>query len=323
MNQFSFTSESTLAAHFDHVIQPFWQQQVVQGLFKGVADIDIAYAYVVHPKAIGSVVIVSGRIESLLKYKEFVFDIYQQGYSVFIHDHRGQGLSGRMTQDPQMGFVHSFDDYVADCKTFMHQVVNPLSRHKASLICHSMGGAIGTLLVLDSPHLFKNIILSAPMFGIKPTLPSWLAHLLLKSHALLSRMSGKEINYFFGQKGYSPNLFADNELTHSAIRYQLFRQEYEALPQLKLGGVTGHWLAAAIVAMDKIEQQVKEFPIPALVLQAGGDTVVDNTRQARVANDMPHVKLVVIKDAKHELIAEQDSYRDVCLGEMLTFIQQS
>jgi len=31
-----------------------------------------------------------------------------------IMSHRGQGESGRMTSDPQMGYVEYFDDYVAD-----------------------------------------------------------------------------------------------------------------------------------------------------------------------------------------------------------------
>ena len=176
-----------------------------------------------HPDAIGSVVISSGRIESLVKYKEVVYDFYQNGYSVFIHDHRGQGLSGRMLDNPQIGYVQCFDDYVSDFKQFIDQVVSESSQHKPKLLCHSMGGAIGALTVMRYPELFDRVAFSAPMFGIRPSLPNWFANLLLSLHAVLNKKNA----YFFGQKNYESKPFKTNELTHSEIRYQIFRQEYQ------------------------------------------------------------------------------------------------
>ena len=38
------------------------------------------------------------------------------------HDHRGQGLSGRMLDNPQPGYVESFDDYVQDFKQFYDEL---------------------------------------------------------------------------------------------------------------------------------------------------------------------------------------------------------
>ena len=110
-------------------------------------------------------------------------------------------------------------------------------------------------------------------------------------------------------------------MTHSQIRYQIFRQEYENTPQLQLGGVTGNWLKAAAQAMDDIEQQAHNFPIPALVIQAGADTVVDNQRQRRVVDKMAKVSFKIIAGAKHELLAEQDSFRQPCLQAVLAFLK--
>lgn len=315
MPQYVLCSEVDLLSVYAKVIQPFWQNTVQHGRFEGVDKVNIAYAYVLHPQALGAVVISSGRIESLIKYKELVFDLYQNGYSVFIHDHRGQGLSGRMLDNPQIGYVQSFSEYVADFKQFIDEVVVKKTHHKPKLLCHSMGGAIGALLVMRFPDLFEKVAFSAPMFGIQPSLPSWFGKFLFSLHAAINNKN----NYFFGQKYYENLPFSANDLTHSEVRYQIFRQEYQQDPKVQLGGVSGHWLKMATEAMDEIEQNVHSFPIPSLVIQAGADQIVDNKRQSRVVAKMAHSTLLVIDGSKHELLEEQDKFRVPCLTAILEF----
>lgn len=310
------SNEQTLDSYYPEVIQPFWQTYMQHGAFDGVGEISIAYAYVVHPQSKGSIVICSGRIESMLKYKEVVYDLYQNGYSVFIHDHRGQGLSGRMTSNSHMGYVECFDDYITDFKTFVDDVVMANSQSKPKLLAHSMGGAIATLTILKYPSLFAKAVLSAPMFGIRPSLPSWLENFLLWLHQRVS----KGVAYFFGQKDYVAEPFKHNVLTQSEVRYQIFRQEYAQTPQVQLGGVTGHWLKVALVAMDYIEKNIELCQTPMLVFQAGGDQVVDNKRQTRVVKKMRGAELIVIENAKHELLEEQDKYRGLCLNRTFDFL---
>lgn len=318
MSKFALCSEDNLASKYITIIQPFWLKKVQHGMFEGGGKIDIAYAYVSHPQALGSVVISSGRIESLIKYKEVVYDLFENGYSVFIHDHRGQGLSGRMLTDPQIGYVENFSEYVTDFKLFIDEVVIKKTHHKPHLLCHSMGGAIGFLTILNYPELFQKVVFSAPMFGIRPALPNWIGNLLLNLHGALN----KQTAYFFGQKDYEDQPFAVNELSHSQSRYQIFRQEYQTAPELQLGGVSGHWLKMAIQAMDEIEQNVHRFPIPGLVIQAGADQIVDNKRQSRVVAKMAQTELRVIQGSKHELLEEQDKFRVPCLNAALEFFKK-
>lgn len=318
MSEYIICSEDDLVSIYETAIQPFWDNSVKQGKFVGMGRVEIAYAYILHSDAIGCVIISSGRIESLLKYKELVYDLYQNGYSVFIHDHRGQGLTGRMLDNPQIGYVASFSDYVSDFKQFIDQVVSKNSLHKPNLLCHSMGGAIGALMVLRYPDLFEKVAFSAPMFGIRPALPNWFSKLLLALHAKLNG----ENSYFFGQGHYDWQPFDVNELTHSETRYQIFRQEYQAAPEVQLGGVSGHWLKMAAEAMNEIEQNVHAFAIPALVIQAGADQIVDNKRQSRVVAKMAHSQLKVIDGSKHELLEERDEFRIPCLMAILDFFKQ-
>lgn len=312
-------AEQELVSHYQQVIEPFWQQHLEHGEFTGVDGINIAYAYAVHPQGIGSIVISSGRIEAFIKYKEVVYDLYQSGYSVFIHDHRGQGLSGRMCARPHLGYVASFDDYVRDLKTFMQRVVKPLSTQQPKLLCHSMGSAIGALYCLAHPQDFQQVVFSAPMFGIRPSLAPWLVALLLKANRLVNYLSANNGGYFFGQGDYNNKPFIGNILTHCEQRYKIFRDEYETCPQVQLGGPSGQWLKAAAEAMHKIEYLAPGFPIPCLVMQAGADEVVDNLRQNRVSARLANVKVVIIAGARHELLMERDHYRDKCISAILAF----
>ncbi|MGO8654096.1 alpha/beta fold hydrolase, partial [Rhizobium ruizarguesonis] len=75
----------------------------------------------------------SGYGESFFKYREIVYDLWQEGYQVYILDHRGQGFSERLIRpnkaqelDPRavkrvhdLGYVENFDDFVDDLKTFV------------------------------------------------------------------------------------------------------------------------------------------------------------------------------------------------------------
>lgn len=318
-SKYLINSENILKENYSKVIQPFWQQHMQSGEFSGVDGVMIRYAYAVHPRAIGSVAVSSGRIETLIKYKEVVFDLYNNGYSVFIHDHRGQGLSGRMTVNPQQGYVDDFSDFVADFKDFYEQIIAPNSQHTPLMLCHSMGGTIGTLYALKYPNDFAKIALSAPMFGVRPALPDWLGKFLISSNLLVSRCLGSQPRYFMGQGDYQAESFANNILTHSESRYQIFIDEYEVHPEVKLGGITPQWLRAAVSAMDSVKQQAGQFAIPMLLMQAGADKIVDNDSQDRVAELVPDCQKLVFAGASHELLMEVDKYRRHCFAAVLEF----
>lgn len=311
--------DSVILQRYNQHIKPFWQNKVANGLFGGENGVSIHYAYIVHPNPVNTVVISSGRIESLVKYKELVYNLYHAGYSVFIHDHRGQGLSGRMTANPHQGYVDHFDDYVADLKTFFDKVVSPKSATQPKLLCHSMGSAIGALYLIKYPKDFSQAVFSAPMFGIKPALPNWFARGLIKIQFVLEKSFSTHPCYFWGQGNYNPDDFASNSLTHSESRYLIFRQEYEENPQLKLGGITIKWLSCALDAIEFIERNASKIETPSLVLQAGADEIVDNAKQDKVCQSIKRLKKVRIEGAKHELLMEMDEYRDICLKSLLQF----
>lgn len=315
-----FTTEQELATTFATTINPFWQSAVTRGHFTGKDNVEVHYAWCIPEKPIASVVISSGRIESYLKYKELIFDLYQNNFAVFILDHRGQGLSGRMTHDPQHGYVADFNDYIDDLVSFVQEIVKPLQQGPLRLLCHSMGGAIGALTLHREPGLFDKAVLASPMFGIKPALPNWLANGLIQIGLSFNRIRKQPSGYFFGQTSYIPFPYALNKLTHSRSRYALFRQLYDEERRIQLGGVTTEWLSAAHRAMNFIEKNAPRITTPCLVLSAQDDSIIDNKRQQKVVNAMPHSKLERIADAYHEVFTERDDIRNKALTMVCDFL---
>ena len=202
----------------------FWQQGFFDS-FQGIDGAEIRFTVFNHASIdVPSLVVVPGRSESYLKYKELAFELYLQGYSIFIIDHRGQGLSDRLIDHKNKGYVKHFQDYIADLRYFVERVVPRYSSAKPYLLAHSMGGAIATRLMQDAPEAIKAAVISSPMLGFNSgTLPEPVARLLVSSQQKLNSLVSKTPWYFFGQSDYQAINFADNRLSHCPKRYQSFQ----------------------------------------------------------------------------------------------------
>ncbi|WP_421190035.1 alpha/beta fold hydrolase [Aeromonas sanarellii] len=315
------TTEHEVPALYQQTLPDFWRQHAVEGAFKGKDGITIRYAALRQAKVDRAILIVNGRVESYLKYQELAWDLWRQGYSLYLIDHRGQGLSGRMLADPEKGYVDQFDDYVVDLKQFHDEVIAQDKPAKLFLLAHSMGGAISARYLERWPDDIQAAVLSSPMMGINlGGLPKWLAKGLA---ATMGRVGGwfGEAPYGPGQGPYEDHGFADNELTHSEARYQAFRQVYAQHPQIRLGGATAHWIHQGIAGSDAAVANAGAIKTPLLVLQAGDDSVVDNAAQdafcanARCEGGKP----LRIEGAWHELFIEADPQRQVALNATLAF----
>lgn len=314
----TFSSEKNInSPQYQKEIANFWST-VKQDVFEGKNEIQLAWCKAINPDSEKAIVISSGRVESYLKYQELIFDLYHQGFSVYAMDHRGQGLSERLTKNLFKGHVDKFGDYIDDFAKFVNTIVLP-DKHKAHyLVGHSMGGAIATLYLQENPQIFKAAVLSSPMYGIKlPVFPFIIRSL---ANLLDTYKKGREPNYVLGGKDYQSLKFSDNELTNSPARYHICKNLYDNNPKIQLGAPTNHWLLESLTASKEAITAAETSLTPILILQAENDTVVDNRCHNRAISQQ--CQKLVIPGAKHEIYIETDNRRNMALNAMISFFNK-
>ncbi|MBY5993391.1 alpha/beta fold hydrolase [Ferrimonas balearica] len=293
---------------------PLWQQ-ARHGEFPGVDGVTVRYSLLRHPQERGAIALCSGRVESYLKYWELVEQLYAEGYSLYLWDHRGQGRSGRMLEDPQIGHVERFDHYVEDLHHLYQAFIAPAGHRHRFLLGHSMGGAIATEYLARHPGHFQAAALSAPMYGILLPAPKWLLQPLV---ALMARV--RPHGYIPGGGGYHVPTFEENQLTGDRERYQAFRALYHARPKLQLGDPSLRWLSEALKQIDRLARLRVQPPL--LVMQAEADTIVDNAAQESFCERQPQHALKRFAGARHELLIERDPIRDDAIRSALAWFDR-
>lgn len=315
-------------AFYNDTVMPYWHQHAQRLYLERPHNVRLCYYLVCPPEAKALVLISPGRIEGAIKYPELVWELGQQGYAVAIIDHRGQGFSDRLTPNPHHGHVHHFDDFVDDFAGFVRATEAQILKHYGHelptyLVAHSMGGAIAALYLARYPHQVKAAVLSSPMFGIQTGwIPHWLAVAVTRGGAFLNQIfSPGKPWYFFGTGDYVEVPFSDNQLSHSDARYHTFREHYQEHPEVQLGGPTFRWIAEALSAARRAIAEAGDIHIPVLVVQAGGDAVVDSEAQQDFvcALSHPYSQLMVVEDAKHEIFIESDAYREPVVKRLLAW----
>lgn len=320
---FDFTQESQFTETMAGPVAKMWQHRQ-EGMFQGVDNLSIGWVSLTgynHDKAI---IVVNGRIESYWKYQELFYDLVKQGYDVYALDHRGQGISDRLVQDTELGHVEEFDDYVSDLKTFFDTVVKPKDYLQHFMLGHSMGGTIATLFLAQYPALIDSAVLSAPMHGIR--ISNWMKPIASPLARVVEQLQ-RQPDYAPGQVPYYPKPFTDNPLCQSQVRYQWFRELYESKPELKIGGPSARWVWQGLAAANRCIEQAAQITTPILLLQGSADHIVDNLAhqrfyQAMLQADRP-CQLTIIDGARHELLFEQDQYRNPVLAATFSHLSQS
>jgi len=261
-------------------------------------------------KPCGSVVLLGGRKEFLEKYTETAADLNQRGFVVFGFDWRGQGLSSRMLPDRLKGFVRNYDDYVQDLEEFFQRVVQPEAVRPIYLLAHSMGGHVALRYLHRQPAGIDKAVLVAPMLDIntKP-FPRW----LVKGLVWLGQHIGSEEALVPGsdKRTNFDRPFEGNALTADPRRFAVEKNAVAQNPDLALGGVTFAWLTATLASIANIRRPgfLEEVRVPVLMVAAGTDRVVSVTAQKSACRRLPNSRLLIISEARHEILMETDDIR--------------
>lgn len=271
-------------------------------------------------KAERAVVIVHGYTESAEKFREMIWVLLGEGFSVFAVDHRGHGLSLRQVEDTSITHVDKFDDYVDDLDAFMDRIVLPRAKGlPLVLFGHSMGGAVAALELMRHPDRFARAVLNAPMIAaVSAPFPRRGAALLGAAMCLLGK--GKE-RAFVGKPFDPKREKYDTSHMTSRARFDYYQHKRNTIKRLQNCSPSYSWIREGMSVTDRLldKKNTDKIKTPLLLCQAARDSIVCLPEQNRFVEMVKGAKLVSF-DAKHEIYSSEDSvlkaYYDTVIGFM-------
>ncbi len=310
-------SEKDFFTDYQKKVVPFYNSCEL-GFFYGSENKRINYLKYESEQKDTAVVILPGKSESYLKYAELIYDLKNPGFSFYLMDHRGMGFSERPVQNMDKVFVEKFDYYVSDFKKFMDRIVIPKKHKNLFLISHSMGGTIAALYLESCSSAFKGAVFCSPMMKINTGIcPEKAAGLMTKLFIAL----GMEKRYCITQGKRKHRSFKNNKLSSSKKRWDLWEEKIlSGNPEIISGGATNRWVNESIKACKKALKNSCKIEIPALILKAEKDSIV-KPESMDILCERTDCEKVLFKDAKHEILMETDSIRDVALECIKKFIK--
>ncbi|MFP5513614.1 MAG: alpha/beta fold hydrolase [Alphaproteobacteria bacterium] len=280
----------------------------------------------------GTALVLTGRAEFIEKYAETANALTARGFRVVAVDWRNQGLSDRPLANRQIHHLSDFSLLVDDLDGIYRQVVAPVVAETGGpliLLAHSMGGLVATLALArhaaDDPGRYAAVLLAAPMYAIHTgPLPRPLARAL----ACLGLACGWGARYALWQGDYDPAeavFRPDNKITTDPRRYAAFHTPYAERPELRVGGVSFAWVAAALNAEDALRcgLPLERVRTPVLLLSAPDDQVVRAELHRMVAARLGNAHLVEYPGAKHELLMECDVIRNRVWADIDDFLDRT
>ena len=264
-------------------------------------------------------VISPGRGESSLKYAELVQELSWEGLDIIVIDHRGQGFSSRIIDDPLIGHINKFENYTDDLTYVVENYKKAKNYSACILLGHSMGGLIGLRAILGNPRLFDGVILSGPMLKLKiKRIPDFISLIFLKM-AILLGFGRWPLHHYFADREDS---FEDNLLTNCQQRFDAHRYCEAIFPQTRLGIPSIKWLYEIVNNGRKVMRRAKELDVPILLMQAGKDQIVCPQHQDHFARKLPNGRVVRLKESRHEIFQEVDFIRSRAMMQVRKFLTE-
>lgn len=273
----------------------------------------------------GALLFMPGRSDFYEKYLEAFGHWHARGWTVASADWRGQSASGRLGADALTGHVDDFAIWVDDLAQ-LWRGWRETTAGPHVLVAHSMGGHLALRALAERRINPDAAVLSAPMLGLLPGLgmipPSWL-HGFARFMASIGDPRRPAWRGSERPEWLLPDRFA--RLTHDRARYDDEIWWLEQRPELAMGAPSWGWIEAALRSIRLLEApgMLEAVACPVLILATRADRLVDFGAIARAAARIPNCRLEIFgKEARHELLREEDRVRDRVLALIDRFVDQ-
>lgn len=266
----------------------------------------------------GTVVVLHGFTEGIMKYGEAIYTFLSHGYEVYMIEHYGHGRSDRdagVSDDPSKVSVRDFDIYVED----VLELVRSINAKPLYLFGHSMGGGIAVRFLEEYPGYFDRAVLSAPMTGISMGgLPVGFAKFLSELMCALKKGN----SYVPGHHAFTDDGDFEHSPDTSRERWAFFEKIKRENECYRSNGATWNWVRSSLKAVSLMSdpKQAGKIDCPVLLLQAETDHSVDKPSQVRFASLNDRITVKEIKGSKHEIMFSSDEVNRVFWSEVFSFL---
>lgn len=267
----------------------------------------------------GAILFQGGRGDVFEKYLESFAHWHDAGWHVTSLDWRGQGGSGRLSNDPHVGHADSFDAWISDLAAFWQGWAMTGPR---IVIGHSMGGHLILRALMDQAIRPVAAVLVAPMLGLKAPLGAGVGERV----ARFMRDRGDPTRAAW-KTNERPAALASRQalLTHDASRYADELYWFDHSPEIRLGPPSWSWLTEAFASTraQRMDPRLAAVDVPMLMLVADADGLVDARAAVTLAERLPQVELVRFgRESAHEILREADPVRNRALAAIDGFLAE-
>ncbi len=274
----------------------------------------------------GSMLFMAGRGDAYEKYIESFEHWRLRGWQVSAADWRGQGGSGRLGLDDSTGHIDDFALWITDLADFWRKWAEGREGPLA-LMGHSMGGHLTLRAVMEKvlTPVPDALVLSAPMLDVFPEavpLPIKLGLARLMTKLGDPRRPAWKMSE---RPGVKAGLRGDL-LTHDKARYQDEIWWRKHRPELRLGPGSWGWVKGAMESSATLFRRgaMEGVDMPVYIVATNADRLVSPSAIRSAIARLPRVESLLFgKEARHEILREEDSIRNRALAGIDEFLERT
>jgi len=273
----------------------------------------------------GSILFMAGRGDAYEKYLETFEHWRLKGWRVTAADWRGQGGSGRLGNDDATGHIDDFALWIEDLGQFWKEWAEGRDGPLV-LAGHSMGGHLTLRALIDKaiePEPAA-LVLSAPMLDVFPefvplAVKRWLAG------AMSAMGDPKRPAWKISEKPGAKIATRQHLLTHDDDRYEDERWWRNERPELRLGPGSWAWVKASAHSSTAMFRPgaLESVKIPTYFVATDADRLVSPSAIRAAIKRLPDADALIFgKEARHEILREEDGVRGKALAAIDDFLDR-